>query len=240
MNKKERARFYINSEGPDESAIGIGIKWLAEIGKDNPKKRKSLFAINQLHELEDGSILADFLGDKRARQLRQSKQIEFKDDFSMNLFLARQRDLYSWNGPVLALYPTAKLLDKVEDLYEVTDILVISRRIEEIQPWIYTWGVPELGTSQQSVPISQRPMHPEVEARLKEISHMNSGDCFTHPSDHKRIVEIFRSFKKRGVPYDSNEIRAWLIREGGCKSGAADEVKSIAQSILDGKRIHAV
>jgi len=233
--KENRSAFYINVEYVDKSAILKGLRWLDELGKLNPNKRSALLAVDQLSILN--GVLSDLLGESAIGRLKKEKKLRISSNSTVTLLILRQKPLYSWNGPVLAVHPSRALLDKIDDLYGVTDVLVIPWRLDEVKPWINTWRVPELRVSPTSSPISPKFSNPEVEVRLKEISHMNSGDNFGHPNDHKRIVQIFRDFRKRKVNYDPEEIRAWMIREGGCDSEAADVVKKIAADILAGKKI---
>lgn len=232
--KAQCSSIYLN-ESPNKSAIVKGFSWLIELGNNNVNKRSALLAVPVKSNLQ-GDIIS-VIGDTAEKRLRKGEMVTVKSTVQLSLLTERQT-IYSWNGPILAIYPTKKLLDKIDGLKEVTDVLVIPWTLEEVQYWIDTWSAIELGTTPKAT-TSKIISNPIVEAALKSLTHrVNLSTGIIHPSDRSATIGLFRHLHNAGISYDPTEVRAWLLSQGGWNPKGADDVMKIAVDILTGKRLH--
>lgn len=81
------------------------------------------------------------------------KAVPIEQSVSDVLLITQRTKPTGWRGgPVLAAYLTKQLLDMLDDLYEVTEILVVPWRLAEVQYWVDTWAPQELGGLVQATP----------------------------------------------------------------------------------------
>ena len=233
--KRERSSIYIHFQpGEYQQAIINGIAWLIQLAESDTSKRSALLAVPTLLNLR-GDI-SSIIGDKAVTRFNKGQTVILNNLVEVSL-LTERKNLYSWNGPILAIYPTKKLLDKIDSLPDVTDVLVIPWNIQEVQDWIDTWAATELGAAPQVA--TRKPFsNPIVEAALEALTkRVNLSTGILHPLDHAAAVDLFRILHDNGIPYDPKEIRAWLVSQGGWQPSDADDVKRVAEAILAGKTL---
>lgn len=208
---RSRGSRYIRSEGPKSEAIKRGIGWLFELGhKEN--KKAALLAVPVLDNLS--GAIEEVLGEKAIKALKQGNGINLDSVVTISLVTER-KDVFNHQGPVLAVYPNKKLLDKIDNIRGVTDVLVIPWSLQEVQYWIDTWQATELGSSGTS-PSSASFSDPVVEEALKSLtSRVNLSTGIGHPMDKAAAVDLFRKLKAAKIFYDPSEnqgmaCKAWL------------------------------
>lgn len=232
MNKNRKSLF-IRAHGPDVDALKRALVWLGRLAETDSAKRKAAIAIYSKGQLS-GTVIEPVLGTPACKALAKGQTVGF-GNASLSLITARER-IYSWNGPILAVYPPKMLIDALDDLTGVTDMLVLPWTMEEIEFWIKTWGAEELGGT---APREEKPkLAPVVVAALKNLTEtVNLSTGITHPSDKMAALDTFRILVGHRVSYHPEAVRAWLVGQGGWSPRDADAVQEIAQGYLDGKRI---
>ena len=231
--KKKRVSVYVKSQGPNPQAIEDGLRWLDSICVST-QKCSALIAF--LGKLQSQRVMSEVIGEDFAKALARNERFKLPHS-SVELSLMTERErLYSWDGPVLAVYPSKKLMDNIDSLFGVTHVLVIPWTLEEIQYWIDTWGANELGTK----PTKSKKKHvsnPVVEEALISLTaRVNVSTGLSHPLDKASAIDLFRRLKAKGEHFDPEEVRAWLVAEGNWKPKDADDVAEVARGVIDGKR----
>lgn len=233
--KPQRSSIYIRFQpGEYRQAIRNGFAWLIQLSKSDTSKSAALLAAPTQSTLR-GDI-SSVIGDKAMSNLTRGHAVTLNSSAKVSL-LTERTVLYSWNGPILAICPTKKLLDKIDGLIGVTDVLVIPWILQEVQYWIDTWAATELG----SIPrvITGKPFSdPVVEAALEALTNrVNLSTGILHPLDRAAAIDLFRILRDNGILYDPDEIRAWLVSQGGWRPSYADDVKKVAEAILARKAL---
>ena len=151
--------------------------------------------------------------------------------------LTDRSDPYSpHEGPALLLYPNTRLLEKIDDRYAITDVLVIPWIMEDIEEWIQIWNAQELGKEDNRRSESEF-SDLVVEAALKSLTNrVNLSTGLGHPLDRDAAIWLFRKLKQANIKYSPIEIKGWLVRHGW-RSEYANDVKEVAAKILSGKRL---
>ena len=233
--KIERSSIYICFQpGEYRQAIIKGFAWLIQLAKGDASKRSALLAV-PTHSNLRGDI-SSVIGEKAATNLNKGQTIMLDNLVKVSL-LTERTVLYSWNGPILAIYPGRKFLDKIDSLPGVTDVLVIPWTIQGVQDWIDTWAATELGATSQVA--TRNPFsNPIVEVALEALTkRVNVSTGILHPLDRAAAIDLFRILHDAGIPYDPKEIRAWLVSQGRWQPSDADDVKKVAEAILAGKTL---
>jgi len=235
MSKERKRRSqYIRFEGPKPDAVKRGLVWLLELGRKENKK-SALLAVPVLDNLS--GVIEEVLGERAIKALKQGSGINLDAVVTVSLVTER-KDIFNHQGPVLAVYPNKKLLDKIDNIRGVTDVLVIPWSLQEVQYWIETWQATELGSSGTS-PASASFSDPVVEEALKSLtSRVNLSTGISHPMDKAAAVDLFRKLRAAKITYDPSEIRGWLVRHGW-ESDDADAVKDIAEKISQGRAVRS-
>ncbi len=233
MQKKNRVAVYINSQGPNPQVIEEGLRWLDSICAST-QKCDGLLAF--LGKSQSERVMSQVIGEHLAKALAKNQKVKLPNSpVELSLMTERER-LYTWDSPVLVVYPSKKLLDKVDSLFGVTHVLVIPWTLEEIQYWIDTWGAYELGTQPTK---SKRRLvsNPVVEEALRSLTvGVNVSTGIGHPLDKASTIDLFRRLKAASEHFDPEEVRAWLVAEGNWKPKYADDVAEVARGVIEGKR----
>ncbi|MEE9261472.1 MAG: hypothetical protein V3U95_02700 [Dehalococcoidia bacterium] len=216
--------------------MDLAFAWLLESVKNSKTAVTALLAIPTKANLS--GLISKVIGDRVARELASGKAVPMQHSLSDIRLITQRTKLTSWRGgPVLAAYPTKQLLDMLDDMYGITEILVVPWRLAEIQSWVDTWGPQKLGSS---VPAPQAIYieNPIVVEALKSLTDtVNLSTGILHPRDRQAAIDLFQRLRQAGKQFNPSEVRAWLVSQGGWSPQDADQVKSIAESVLAGKRL---
>lgn len=235
MAARAQKRYYIHAEGPDEHAMSLAFAWLLDSVKRSTTAATALLAVPVKRNLE--GTISKVIGDRIARQLASGKAVPVEQSSSGVGLITQRTRLTGWpGGPVLAAYPTKDFLDMLDDMYGITEILVVPWRLAEIQYWIDTWGPQELGAARAPQPISiENPVMVEALKTLTQTVNLSTG--VSRPSDRQAAIDLFQRLREAGEQFNPLEVRAWLVSQGGWSPQDADQVKSIAERVLAGEPV---
>lgn len=230
---KNRNALYINSEGPNPKALEKGFTWLISTMRSKGKQ-EALLVVNGLGNLD--GVVNDVLGSEVVKVLKKNKTIQF--DGNGKIILATDRDFpHHFAGPVLALYPTKELLDKIDALPSVEDIFVVPWIKVDIERWIGAWAPVEYESQEKMGKEHSPSFDPILTVALNDLSRsVNLSTGISHPSDRAKTIQLFQILVSNGVRYNPTEVRAWLVSQGGWKPKDANEVEEISRRCLEGKR----
>ncbi len=79
-------------------------------------------------------------------------------------------------------------------------------------------------------------LDPIVQVALKNLTE-SVNLSMLHPLDRDRVIRSFRVFRHAGIPFDPDEVRAWLVRTGVWSPEYGDYVRKVAADIQAGKRL---
>lgn len=220
---------FINTHGPDENAIRQALDWL--LGN---KKGQGFVAVHQYDNLTNG-IIGDVIGKIHVRNLISRGETKFA---GTRIFLVTQKKRVNDGNdlPLIAFHPSRKFLDELDSIPNVSAMLVVPWILEEVQPWIKTWNATELGTPAQSrkTPLVSNKV---LEAALRSLNaRVNRSTGIGHPSDREAAIQMFTILKGGRESFDPEEVKAWLIAEGGWQANYAEEVAELARGVLEGKK----
>jgi hypothetical protein len=234
--KAQRSSLYIKTEGVNEQAIAKGLAWLVALGNNDVNKRSALLAVPLKANLQDA--ISSVMRETNVKRLGKGEKVTISNSNVQISLLTERKTIYSWDGPILVIYPTKRLLDKIDGLTEVTDVLVIPWTLEEVQFWVDTWSAIELGANPQAK--TAKPFsNPIVEAALENLTRrVNLSTGITHPRDRSLTIELFKILRDNEISYNPDEVRAWLVLHGWNPEDA-DNVKQVAIDVLARKRLRS-
>ena len=141
--KEQPTRAFLNTDSCNQYAIRLGFQWLSMLHDEDPKKNRALIAGCTKRVLAD--FLACCFSDNVVRKFMRETTMMY-DGIQLSILTEKSR-MYEWKGPILAIAPTQKVLDAIDNLYFVTDVFVIPYTLNEIDCWIRTWNVLPYGSS---------------------------------------------------------------------------------------------
>jgi len=122
-------RQYITTYGADSEAISHGLDWLL---KGNDRLAIHVPSIEQIHRK---SVLNEQLGREVVRQFRKSGKI-LLDGKDITVITDRKQPRIRKNLRVLSCWPVSQSLEKLEEKYHISYILVIPWNFkEDIEKW---------------------------------------------------------------------------------------------------------
>ncbi len=183
------------------------------------------------------SIIPKVIGTKFANALAKGHKVKLPNSSGELSLLTESQTIYECNGPILAIYPTKKLLDKIDGLFDVTHVLVIPWIFEDIKQWVETWSAHELG-SEAPEPTRIAKLNPVVIEALKTLtSTVNLSTGIHHPSDKAAAIDLFQRLKNSREDFGPSKVRMWLVSEGNWDPTLADDVMKVAQAVYEGRRV---
>lgn len=231
MSQEDRSTAFIDTEGPDEEAIELGLAWVHQLGEQDKGKQNAVLAVNTKSQLE--GVFSDVIGEA-ANSLSKKQPVQVGE---AELHLMTKRiDPSGWQrGPVLALFPDKDLLNKIDGMRGVTDVLVVPWSKDTVQFWIDTWGASALQSDASGdQPEIDDPVAKEAVDTLDALVNTSTG--ITHSSDRSTCIDIFKTLHSNGISFDPETVRAWLVAEKGWDPDYADDVKEITEGVQAGKR----
>jgi hypothetical protein len=222
--------WYISSHGPDTEALRAALAWLGERARSSGTG-SGLLVVSGKGNLE--GTLETVLGRNAVSQLGKDNRVRIGGT-TIELMTERIKRS-SWAGPVLALYPTERLLGLIDGIRGVSDVLVVPWLAEEVVPWIRTWSARELGsTAEAPAPAFS---NPTVRAALEALNdRVNRATGLAHPSDRAAAIEMFRLLRRARETFSPEEIRSWLLSQLSWQPRHADQVAEVAEKVLSGGR----
>jgi len=224
-----REAFFVNSEGPDDTAALKAFQWLLKRSESN-----CFLAVNVYGNL--GGVISGVLGDEAIKVLKKTGTLRLKNK---NIILVTERNfIYDGkNSPLLGFYPTRSFLDKLDSIQNLSAILILPWIMKNIEPWIRTRNAVDLET-QQRVEEPRLIDNKVVVQALKSLTAtVNVSTGITHPLDKEAAVQTFTILRDAGESFNPADVKAWLIRFGKWNATDAQEVAAVAQKVLDRRRL---
>src|SRR3989338_6943264 len=194
---RKRGSFFIRSEGANEEAFKLGLGWLVQLVEKDLAKRRARLAICTKRNLQ--GVIEDVLGGSSIRMLGKGESVTLNEKVEVTLLTERER-IYSWPGPILAAFPSKRLLDAIDALYDTTDVLVVPWTIGEVQYWIDTWGAAEFPSGTR--PASMLALDPVLQEALRSLTEtVNLSTGISHPSDRAAAIGAFRALHGAGIRF---------------------------------------
>ncbi|MGH7243433.1 MAG: hypothetical protein ACREJD_08465 [Phycisphaerales bacterium] len=145
---------------------------------------------------------------------------------------------YAWNGPVLMVWPTAKMLNRVGEIRDVTAEVVVPwmAGTEGIAEWINAWAPTPIGAATATSKSST--LSPQVLVALQRLTDfINFGNGLVTKSDREEAIQVFETLIAFEPALNIGDVRAWLVSEGKWPGDVADEAKSILDDLEAGKKL---
>lgn len=114
---------------------------------------------------------------------------------------------------LVGIYLSDKGLDTLDSPTRVAAVMYLPWLEEEGKAWLSTWGATVLGQETwQPEPLQ---LDESVVASLDELTNsINLSTGLVNDIDKKDALEMFASFRKRGLYPDPEHIRRWALRNG--------------------------
>lgn len=221
--------FFVRSEGPNTQSVQKAIEWL--LGYPSTKGFLAVMGYGNL----EGAI-SDVLGEGAVKSLIETGIIKLNNK---EIRLVTERKLIYLGGdqPLVAFFPTADFLDKLQSIHNIAAMLVVPWTMKEVEPWIRTWNATEPGVQQGAKPPQLIQNKVVVEALKSLTVSVNVSTGITHPLDKETAIQTFMILRDAREVFNPDDVKAWLIRDGGWKATDAQEVSELAQKVLERRRL---
>ena len=136
---------------------------------------------------------------------------------------------------VVALWPTAEDLDRLDGLRGLEALVVVPWLEEKIAVWRRARRAVDL-LGCESLPDLTRITDPIVEEATRSLTlRVNLSTGVGHPSDRAAAIETFKVLTSNGHVYDQTEIQVRAMANGW-KAVQARELSGLAEGVQDGRR----
>lgn len=229
------AAFYVGTgvgRGPE---VAAGLRWL--MGRLGPGD-VGMIVVPTKSQYES-SYLVDAIGDAAAQALRRKRVIAGPKGSQVQGETGQTFRRSRWRGgPILALWPDARLLEHLADDGRVTELCAVPWLFDELRDWIVGHQATDL-TGQGGMPPSSTISDPVVEKAMESLtSRVNLSTGLSHPLDHDAAVGAFRALRRAGHGWTGSEIQAWAIGHGWSDRHAR-KLRDIADRIGAGRVVRS-
>ena len=222
-----RKSFYINTNGPDDNTLKIGLQWLQNQSKLSNGGYIAVHGISNL----DG-IISKILSYDMIKNLKNGQMI--MDGIKISLITNKKIPDNVYHKPIFALHVDEQMLDKIDSIEGRKDVLACPWIFDEIKSWINTWNATELGNVSFEKKIDVE--NPVVIQALQSLTNrINVSAGISHPSDRLHAIWIFKILKQNHEKFSPDKIKSWLICKGHWKATHAESVAEIARNVIDGQ-----
>lgn len=227
-----RLRFVTGPDAPLTSPSELEIGLLHALQKIDEQHPRLLLALKTKRSFDNVlPHLTSLLG-AGAKRLWDDR---VRNDLAIKV--AGERDFlpFNWPGPVLLMYPDAKMLSDVGKIGQVTaEVVVPWTENPDIEKWKATWNPTPIASGQPAGKVAT--LHPVARAALqtlKALVNVNNGMIDREKRD---TIEILGTLVAFGLPIDSMAVRGWLAREGGWPGEMADAAMDIFDDLKGGRQ----
>lgn len=242
MTGTNRAAYFINKAGANQDGFRVGLDWLEKTSQAS--SASNVWIVVPVKDNVRG-IIRDVVGDTTAQALLNDQPVVLGKSSRTQVKLVTQRTLpyRGPSGPVLAVYPTATLLTKLDTLDDISAIAVVPWTMEEITPWIQKWQARDFLLTASPASAATTPQlrlsNPVVEQALLSLTHrVNLSTGLGHQRDKDAAVWMFRKLRAAKEDVDFGQLPAWLVAHGW-RSDDADRLMRLGSDIYAGKRLQA-
>jgi hypothetical protein len=206
--------FYLNCDPCREDAVAVGVQWLKQWVRDNGGTALIVTPV-----LAQGTRLRSSV--PGLSQIRIESQATYRKS--------------GWTGgPLLAVWPDAKMLTLLDDDRSVTAICAVPWTLPALVEWIKARRAVDLMGSALTPATPQ--LDPVVEVVLESLTaSVNLGTALGHPMDKSRAVAHLETLRRSRYDLDPEGILAWAMDHGWSNRGA-QELAEIVRGVNDGKR----
>jgi hypothetical protein len=145
----------------------------------------------------------------------------------------------SWRGPVLMVYPNARMLGRVAEIRDVTAEVVVpwTTEREDIRDWILAWTPAPLGAAVPSL-AGGPDLSPVTKEALRCLtSFVNVNNALVTSSDTEEAIHTFETLLAFDSEFDAGAVRARLVGHEGWPAEMADRALKIIDDLRADKRI---
>jgi len=226
-------RYLVPSEGPQAEPISRAYATLEE--KCAHLQANAILLVPKKDTLR-GRTVEHGLGADVVTKLRRDQQVLLPDGRLVALRTQRTFRDRCTSDIILAIYPSGRMLDQIDESKYSKAIIVVPWRMEDVRQWQRAWNPHVLGEPlAQPAPLIDNPV---VEEGLKRLTRMlGPGSPDMSGLDDRNLAKQFLwELWTHDELYDPHAIRAWAIRHGW-PPRYADQLRRYAQDIRDGKRV---
>lgn len=150
----------------------------------------------------------------------------------------RDQPPFSWRGPVLMVYPNARMLGRVAEIRDVTAEVVVpwTTEREDIRDWIRAWTPLPLGAGVS--PPARPDLSPVTQEALRCLtSFVNLNNLLVTSSDREEAIHTFETLLAFDSEFDAEAARARLVGHEGWSAEMADRAMKIIDDLRADKRL---
>jgi len=223
-----RMMYFIRSSGADKNTLKKAVSWLLEMGD------RGYIATPSFRGL-DGPV-GEELGKPAVYDLK-SKGVTTIMGKQITMITKTTMILDAKGAPLLAVYPYGHFLDSLDSIHNVSSMLVLPWSMQEIETWIRSWGVKELGGKRTHAGVDESGSRTTFEAMKEICGRVNPSTGIERPADRDSFVQAFVMLKDAGEVFIPGDLKIWLIANQGWTAIRAEEVAELAAEVLLGRMV---
>lgn len=225
--------YLIDSEGPDEEAIIKAYSLSLYLVKELNYSKNIILYVPALDNLT--GIIQDIFGVEFIKSLKEKKVIPLKSGAKLILRTQRTFGERFSKDIILAIHPTKKMIDTLNDLKNAYAIILVPWLKEEVQEWISVWS-PKIIDGKNQKP-DALVINPGVEMALKSLTErINLLSGLSHPSDKYSAIQLIEALYQNQINFNPKNLKIWALKNNWTSDGAI-KLFEIAQNILSGKKL---
>jgi hypothetical protein len=233
MMGQQTQRYLIPAEGPEVEPIRIALALLGQKCAD--LGQHGLVLVPKMDTLTRTTVQQG-LGPLVAGLLLKGHDVVLPGGGLVSLRTERTfRDSLT-SHIILAIYPSGRMFDQLDEAKYSKAIIVVPWRMESVREWQTTWNPHVIG--EPDTEHQQLIDNPVVVEGLKRLTNaLGPGTPeLSGLDDRDRAKQLLQQLWQNNEVYDPDDIRAWALRHGW-PPRSANQLRQYAQDIKAGKRM---
>lgn len=230
----ESKRILVPANGPELEPIQTALEIVRILAERDSGIKEVLIVVHTKGNL-NGTTLETVLGNGVSKALAEGKSVRLFENLVLRAETLKQINQYRASHIIIGVYADKKMLDTIDTLPRSNAVIIVPWIMDdEVQEWRRTWSPVVIGEKAPEVDlIIDNPIVEEAMEMLTDSVNLSTG--LSHPLDKAKAIDLLRALKDNREAFEPDAIRAWAVRNNW-RPKAADELRAIAQGVLEGKR----
>lgn len=227
-----KRRFYIDTEGIDDSAYHEAIQFACKLADEDHEITRVVILV---HTKQNTAWFERLYGRDVEKKLFAGTK--FNDCKPLFKFETKKTyyDNYKPSEIVITCGLDSKDILKIDNFYSVKAIIVIPWLRDSLQKWVQTWNPIELRGNQNAVVAYANPTCIVIKAMSDLTRSINKTTGIRHPSDEKQAKTYILALHKYEPSLDADIVGSYLVRELGWDTDHAKDVEKLINTLNNGK-----
>ncbi|NTZ41503.1 hypothetical protein G7A66_00020 [Altererythrobacter sp. SALINAS58] len=222
-------RYVIPIDAEDTDAWSLALVEAENKGEEASPPAEDYILLTHAKADLNVASLARQMHEAAAKELFAGRTLELSQGARLRHATARTLEYDVENAAIIAWDADDKILDKLEELRNLTAIIAVPRNVDNIEKWVEQWS-PDVHGQQPSKPLPFID-DPVVEKALTWLTNgVTLSKRHLTAADQRQVDATLRILRAKDHKFQPDKIKYWAMSQGW-KKPAAEKLAKLAEQI---------